>query len=371
MGSRYVGLFALLTAFACSDGGDDGPDATPMDAGFLDSGPTDTGVRMDSGVVPDAGSDAGFADPNTLVRGLEDIVGTRTYVHIRGTETSTLPPIVMLPTGPHQGGVSGFFGHFGGGIGHEYWPEHMDFLLPGRLMIYFDFKATGRSGFGSIGSSTISADVHVTQVNEVLDWTATKLSIDTSRVDVVGHGYGAGIGVVYAANNPNRVNRLVLVTPMAPYVEQYADAIAALQARLTTSDRMRLDQFTFEPECAGDPSLCTIEIWRVLAPRLGCPGNESRVNTLVFEYGELRTFDFIRRDLTEDRFDWRPLLPLIQAETTVVSGPCDATPPEAALTYTASISGAAHQIISDSGHWPMVENNVEFQRAVSSALRYP
>jgi pimeloyl-ACP methyl ester carboxylesterase len=343
----------------------------PVDSGAEDSGVDDTGVRVDTGVVPDAGSDAGFADPNTLVQGLEDIVGTRTYVHIRGTETSTLPPIVMLPTGPHQGGVPGFFGHFGGGIGHEYWPPHMDFLLPSRMLIYFDFRATGRSGFGSIGSSTISVEAHMMQIDEVLDFVEGKLGTDTSEIDIVGHGYGAGVGALYAANNPDRVSRLVLIAPMAPFVEQYVDAIATLQSRLTTSDRQRLDQFTFSPECNADPSLCTLEIWRVLAPRLGCPGNESRVSTLMFQYGEIKTFDFIRRDLTEDQFDWRPLLPLIEAETTVVSGECDATAPEAALTYTASISGAAHQMIPNSGHWPMVEGNLEFQRAVSSALRYP
>ena len=363
-------LVALLAA-SCSDG-DDGPDAMPSDSGVEDSGFEDTGVmRVDTGVVPDSGNDAGFADPNTLVQGIEDIAMTRTYVHVRGTQTSTLPPLIMLPTGPHQGGVSGFFGHFGGGIGHEYLPEHMDFVLPSRLMIYFDFKASGRSGFGSVGSATISVDVHVEQVNEVLDWAETKLSIDTSQIDIFGHGYGAGIGALYAANNPTRVNRLVLLDPMAPYIEQYADAIATLQSRLTTSDRQRLDTFTFEPDCIGDASRCTIEIWKILAPRLGCLGNESRVNTLGFEYGELRTFDFIRRDLTEDRFDWRPMLPLIQAETIVISGPCDATPPEAALTYTASISGARQEILDNTGHWPMVEDNINFQRVVKQALRYP
>jgi pimeloyl-ACP methyl ester carboxylesterase len=369
---RCAGLLALLTLAACSSGDDDesmdaavSMDAVP-DAGFEDIGP-----RPDLGIQPDTGVDAGFADPSTVVMGTEMVAGTRTFVHVRGTVTSTLPPLVMLPTGPHQGGVSGFFGHFGGGIGHEYLPEHMDFLLSGRLLIYFDFKATGRTGFGSVGSSTLSVGLHVEQVGEILDWAAEKLEVDTTSVDIFGHGYGAGVGALYAAAQPSRVNRLVLVDPMAPQVDQYAQAIADLQARLTTSDRQMLDTFTREPECIGDTSQCTIEVWRILAPRLGCTGNESRVNTLMFAYAEVRAFDYLRRDLTEDRYNWSTLFPLITAETTIISGPCDATPPEAALTYTASISGAVHEILNGTGHWPMVEDSIAFQRAVSAALRYP
>ena len=61
---------------------------------------------------------------------------------------------------------------------------------------------------------------------------------------------------------------------------------------------------------------------------------------------------------------------MIDAETTVISGPCDATDPPAAQTYTSSISGAVHHEIPNSGHWPMVENRAEFRRRVGDALRY-
>ncbi len=373
MRSRYVALVGLLTAVGCSGGGDDEgtTDAQPMEDAAGDAGVRDTGGPPDSGVVPDSGFDGGFADPNTVAEGYEDVQGTRTFVHVRGTVTSTLPPLIVLPTGPHQGGVSGFFGHLGGGIGHEYLPEHLDFLLPHRLMIYFDFKATGRSGFGTVGTATISVDVHVLQVAEVLDWASEKFSIDTSKVDVLGHGYGAGIGAVFAARNPSRVDRLVLLDPMGANVQQYAQAIADLQARLTSSDRTLLDTITREPDCIGDGSNCTVEVWRILAPRLGCQGNESRVNTLVFAYGELRTFDFLFRDLTNHRYDWGPILPQITADTTVISGPCDPTPAGAALTYTASIAGARHDILTGTGHWPMVEDTIEFRRSVGRALQRP
>lgn len=367
---RVLGLTAVLSLFGCPEG--DGQDAsTSSDAG--DAGlVADAAVRRDAGTDPDAGTpDGGFSDPATIVEGIVRIGGGRTYVHARGTVTSTMPPLLMMATGPHQGGVAGFFGSLGGGIGHEYLPEHMDFLLPGRLMVYYDYIATGRSGFGALGTATVTVDAHVLQVNDILGWVETDLGVDTSEVDILGHGYGAGVGALYAARNPDRVNRLVLVDPMGADVVQYANAIGELQARLTSSDRQRLDILTREPECFGDGSMCTVEVWRILAPRLGCPGNEAVVNTLVFAYGELRTFNYLRQALQDARFDWRDELAMITAETTVLSGPCDATPPEAALTYTSSISGAVHYEIPGSGHWPMVESVQAFQRRVKDALVYP
>lgn len=365
------GLVASLFLVGCPEG--EGLDATTSEDAGPDAGaPMDAAERRDAGMEPDAGMpDGGFSDPATIVEGIVRINGGRTYVHAKGTVTSTMPPLLMLPTGPHQGGVAGFFGSFGGGIGHEYLPEHMDFLQPGRLIIYYDYIASGRSGFGALGTATVTVDAHVLQVNDILDWAETDLGADTSQIDVFGHGYGAGVGALYAARNPDRVNRLVLVTPMGADVVQYANAIGQLQARLTSSDRQRLDIITREPECLGDGGMCTLEIWRILAPRLGCMGNEARVNTLVFAHAEIRTFNYLRQSLQNDQFDWRDELATITADTTVLSGPCDATPPEAALTYTSSISGAVHHEITGSGHWPMVESTTEFQRRVKDALIYP
>jgi pimeloyl-ACP methyl ester carboxylesterase len=372
MSDRMIrAILAISFLAGCSDGDDGELDASVADSG--DSGfSVDVGPKADAQIREDASTgDAGFADPYTLRLGNEEIAGARTFVHVRGTLTSTMPPVLVLPTGPQMGGVPGFFGQFGGGIGHEYFPEHLDFLLPGRLLVFYDYAATGRSGFGAVGSATISVDAHVTQVGDVLDWLQATVGVDSSPADILGHGYGGGIGSLYAARNPARIGRLVLVTPMGADVRQYATTIAELQARLSSADRQRLDTLTREPECIGDLSMCTVEIFRVLAPRMGCPNNEARINTLEFLYGELRAFDFLREDLQEDRYDWRDELVLIQAETTVISGACDPTPPDAALTYTSSIAGAAHHVLTGAGHWPMVEDNVEFQRRVRTALTYP
>lgn len=342
------------------------PDAT------VDSGVEDSGLVTDAGVKPDAGfADTGPGDPNTITEGIEIVAGARTYMHLRGTTTSTMPPLIVLPTGPHMGGIAVFWGTAGGGIGHEYLPDHLDFLLPGRLMVYFDFRATGRSGYGAVGSATISAEGHVIQIEEMRQWLDALPEIDASVIDIMGHGYGAGIASLYAAEKPQNVSRLVLVTPMAPNVHQFVDGTTMMLSRITSSDRDRLDTITREPECRGNTSDCTVEVWRIIAPRLMCRATAHLSQELEFRYGDSRGYELIRFGLTNQSYDWSSVLATITAPTTVISGACDATPPEAAMVYSSTISGAVHHIIPDSGHFPMVEAPQTFQSHARRALTYP
>ena len=114
--SASIASVLLRLRLACS-GSDPLPDAGPVDvgvdAGPADSGPDDRGFFMPPDMGPEG--DAGFGDPATLSFGHERIEGIRTYLHIRGSLTSTMPPVLMMNTGPL--------------VSFEYWDTSMDFLL--------------------------------------------------------------------------------------------------------------------------------------------------------------------------------------------------------------------------------------------------
>ena len=96
-------------------------------------------IKPDSGsyMVPDGGvagnpdaatntgpTDAGFADPTTLLEGVEVLDGLRTYVKMMGTLTSTMPPLVFLHAGP--------------ALSHEYLLPHMKEFVDDRLLVFYD-----------------------------------------------------------------------------------------------------------------------------------------------------------------------------------------------------------------------------------------
>lgn len=360
-------LLALLALGLLSSCGDSN-DGAGADAGVVeDAAPPDGGLRRDGG-RRDAGEqsrpDAGFADPATLFEGIELIGGARIYIHFRGTLTSTMPPVLFINTGPS--------------LGHEYLIEPMDFLLgpggaadPDRLLVLFDLRSTGRSGIGTLGSTVApSLGKHVEDVQNVVDF--VNQHVDAPVVDLVGHGYGAGVAVHFAVRHPDRVSRLVLTAPYPADILQHAHYHAELSARLSTADRERILAITREPDCRGNIPQCSIELWNIQGPYFLCEENRDLFDTMVFEHADFRaSFLYIDEQLRDQSYDWRPTLARVAAPTTIISGPCDPIPADAPETYASQIAGSEHFVIPNSGHFPMVETATTYRSIVRRALIYP
>lgn len=357
---RNVLLFAasacvLFIAAACSDSPNASLDATPADAGPTDTGDDhpDAFVR-DSGPPLDVGpQDGGFRDPAIILENIEEIAGLRTYVKLMGTATSTNPAVLFLHDGPE--------------LAHEYLPGLHRFLLD-RLLVFYDMRATGRTSFGSTTmTTTLTADRHALDVADIVEWIGDHH--DNARVDIIAHGYGGGVAALYAAANPTRVRNLILVTPYPTTVLQLANYRSEADSRLSSSEQALLNQIEREPECRGDINMCTIEMWRIRGPHFLCEENEDLFRDMTFMYGDYRTRAFVEFDLRDNTYNWQPLFPSINADTTIISGPCDPVPADTAESYAMGIRGARHIVVMNSGHFPMVEQTDTYQRAIVEALR--
>ena len=101
------------------------------------------------------------------------------------------PPLVCLPGGP--GRASEYFGDLGG-------------LSRSRRLIMPDTRGTGNSADASDPLSyrcdRLVADVEALRAHLGLD-----------RVDLLGHSAAADLATLYAAAHPERVARLILLTP--------------------------------------------------------------------------------------------------------------------------------------------------------------
>lgn len=358
-------IFALLpVAVACSDS--DAED-TGADAG-LDGGATsfdatvvDAGIRYDGGDDPTA--DAGFADPANLLEGFQDIVGVRTFVRVRGTLTSTMPPVLVLNAGPM--------------LGHGYQVEPLDFLLgrggaedPDRLIVFYDMRATGQSGFGSIESSTVTIDAHVEDLDYMIDW-VDDLTGRAGPVDFMAHGYGTAVATLYTALHPERVSRMIYAAPYPSHVGEQAEWGAEWNSRLNSADRQRLAEVTQWNYCFRDFQRCSRDVWNIIGPTWFCPENRSVFNAMTFEHVEMRPFTYYTvPDLRDREFDFRPTLETITQPVTIISGPCDPVPATAPANYGAHLPNSTEHVLPGSGHFPMTEAPDGFQRIVRRALTY-
>lgn len=360
-----LALAGTIGLVGCSDdAGDSAPDAGEIDLG---PSPEDTGPEPDLGPQTDVGfgrPDAGFNDPSIIGQGKEIIGGPRLFVTVRGTLTSTMPPLVVIPTGPMHG--------------QEYLFEPTEFLLgaggvddPDRLMVYLDPRATGRSSDGAIGDAEVTVDNHVKDIQNLFEY-IQELVPGTDKIDILGHGYGASIGALFAARFPDRISRLVLSNPHPVDVIDYAIWNEDYRARLTSTESRRLNEVTQFEVCLRNLNECAWQSWSIIGPTWICRENTLILETMDFQYLDFRAFGFfISQDLRNSTYDWSTELGNVPpVPTTVISGPCDPIPTHTPLTYTASISGAVHHVVPGSGHFTMTEQADEFQRIVRRALTY-
>ncbi len=100
----------------------------------------------------------------------------------------TGPPLVCLPGGP--GRAADYLGHLGG-------------LDASRRLVLLDSRGVGRS-----------ADPATFRVDRLTaDVDALRAHLGLAQMDLLAHSAGAVLAMLYAAAHPERISRLVLITP--------------------------------------------------------------------------------------------------------------------------------------------------------------
>ncbi len=263
------------------------------------------------------------------------------------------PPLLCVPGGP--GRASAYLGDLGG-------------LWQRRTLWRLDLRGTGYSELpddrDSLAFPRLADDVEVAAA-----------AVGTPPVDVLGHSAGCHVAMVHASRYPDRVRKLVLVTPSAnglvPFSEISAD-IARIRA-------LRADEPWYAAAAEIEAEVATLP-----------PERQRRLDRGLrpFFYGRWDDAARAHADATDTQMSlrataaFRPengdpaqlaqLLRGIVAPTLVIVGGLDggtgtspgrivaAHLPNAASTDVIEIPGA--------GHYPWLDEPLEFARVVADWL---
>jgi pimeloyl-ACP methyl ester carboxylesterase len=205
----------------------------------------------------------------------------------------------------------------------------------------------------------------------VLDW------FQLEKVTLIGWDYAAALATLYAADHPERVESLVLISPLPPrkfpywniYDRVYGERVdsEAFQRlrELQRNDARRLDpqawaeaykETVLSGWVANMASLRNMKAAPLVAPNLDPEPLHRQYKALLAAQGE---------------WDWREDIARVTCPALVISGAEDPVPAESNTEWAATLPQGQAKVLPASARMPWLERPIDFFSALEDFLAVP
>jgi len=289
------------------------------------------------------------APTTTSTKGLQAVNGTHIYYEIIGKGA----PLFVL---------------HGQGGSHRYFLPYMGALSDEYQLFFYDQRGTGLSD-GHLDLAAISIDQFVE------DLEALRVAFGLEKISLMGHSWGAIVALAYALKYQAHLDHLILVDStlvsntfaieLSKTLQQRLQLLSAdMQHERTTtctrpSEKLSRDEID---ECSQidaqlrfyDPAKATTVDW---ATEENTSKNSTTVRALI-----ISSFNRMQPDLDAQ-------LPTVRVPTLIIHGDFDPIPLGSSEYLHQHIPGSQIVPISESGHFPFIEQPEQFVAALRSFLR--
>jgi pimeloyl-ACP methyl ester carboxylesterase len=296
------------------------------------------------------------------------------YLHTPPATAGPGVPVVMIHGGPGIPALPPM---------EETGVRPLDFLADrGHPVYYYDQRGSGFSG-----RHDLRRDAPYTVVDHVADLEAIREHLGVDRIVLVGHGWGATLAVQYLLSHPERVERLVALSPAPLWYPAFDEMVdPAARARLSEVQastlallerpplRLVIGRLTAGTSRAAAHSLvedweadqwwtrATAEAWRLGQPNMTCSPDPARglppLAGLGFFSHSYTLVDALRLP------DPRPALDGLDTPTLIVRGLCDYIRWEVAYEYLQVMPGARYVSLPAGGHLIWLEQQELLERVM-------
>ncbi len=243
-------------------------------------------------------------------------------------------------------------------------------LAKGRTLLFYDPRSRGRSSAVTDSRQlSLEADVH--------DLEAIRRYFGWDRFSLLGASYHAAITALYAIENPERVERMVLTCPITPRIPgEWAQELPGPEILIVPPGVPRLDELHKAGIDRTDPvAFCHAWFAHFLLPaQMSEPRAIDRfplddIASFPNEWPQ-HTMPLYFRDIVPKmgRWDFRPQLSRLSAPLLVIQGTDDLVPVQASREWAAWAPDARFLPIEAAGHHPYLETPDEFFPAVEAFL---
>jgi proline iminopeptidase len=246
------------------------------------------------------------------------------------------------------------------------WPDLEPLARADRSIFLYDQRGGGRS--------QVTKDPSLLTVSHhVRDLEAVRVHFGLERFALIGESWGAGLAVLYAAEHPKQVERLLLIGPMPPTREM-------LDRRMDDSDermgfRKRLAEVSRKMPDSPDPIATCNEFFSLYLTQFFVRPEDARRRRGSSCNGPpegVRNYFVVNKSGFDSlgKFDLRPTLSRLEMPAMVIEGERSIpSTVESALVFAQSISRATLLLVPDAGHYPQVERPEVFFPSVEKFLR--
>jgi proline iminopeptidase len=268
------------------------------------------------------------------------------------------------------------FVHGGPGFPTRGRPRAIELLAESHRVHLFDQRGCGastrpfdRAPEGSFCDRLVAIEAKLGLAEQIADLERIRRLLGRDRLVLVGHSFGALVAALYAAEFPDRVRALVLVSPAPLHVmPSDGDLFARVRDRLPSERRAAFDEymrsyFDFTDAIALDERVLSERYGRFRSFYAEAAGLEPTANDGdAGGFMILATYASLGR-----RHDWRAALARITAPAIVLHGRADLVPEARTRDFAAAIAGAEVEVIG-AGPFALDEAPDRVAAAVERAL---
>lgn len=281
-----------------------------------------------------------------VFEGLKPVNGTELYCKVIGEGE----PLVVLHGGP--------------GLSHDYFLPHLLPLAKRFQLILFDQRAQGQSSL-ELDASQMSVQALVDDIEGI------RQAFGLQKIHLMAHSWGASIAIRYAAQYPESLQSLILVSAVPLNPQAFEEKMQSMprpaqhpQDSLERAELMASEAFKNQ-ETAAIEKLLLLNFRRSAYDR----NNMKKLNLNLrptFSEGSQILGGMGPEGMV---YDLTETAKKITCPTLVIHGKADIIPLEISLETDRTIPNASLRQLMKSGHFPFVEEPGKFNKIISKWMK--
>jgi proline iminopeptidase len=248
----------------------------------------------------------------------------------------------------------------GPGFSPEYLRPVAEKLADRNRFVLFHQRGTGRSVIETYTAETLKL------ATLVADLESLRKELKLEKMTLAGHSFGGILSMMYAREHPQRIRALAMIDAGGPTLAGVEKFNANLTSRFTAEDNARIKEWSAPEKMKEDRRRAVLEITRAKSGAYFADPKKAHLLTDPMTIESFHDGVFWSVVMQMMALDLREGLEKVKAPVLVLHGKQD--PLETAEEVHATFPGSKLVLIENAGHFPWLEQEEAFYRALGEFL---